>query len=200
MKRKIISLLLSLLLLVPALALAEGTPYADPDGAYSLVCPEGWTLVSRETIDSTLEEAKNAGNDELTATIENAQAAIKEQNIVLMINEDGTANINLVTMNAGVAMTAEDMLAQAEDLKAQLTAALPGLQFTQEPQIVDLEIFQVLETEYTYTLNDTELAGVQCYYDPSGTLYTFTLTSTPAAIGSYAVTLGEVLGSLQIAE
>lgn len=58
--RKLFSLFMAVMLLcLPAFAWAEGESYADPDGRFTFPCPEGWTVLSKETIEDVLKVAGN---------------------------------------------------------------------------------------------------------------------------------------------
>ncbi len=187
--KKILSVLLALaVLLMPVLSLAEAaamlaadyTTYTHADEQFSFMYPNSWTLLNAENVQSMLTLASETEDQELAQIIQTYGPQIEQSGMIMLLNETGNTNVNVIAQNVGMHATDEDLLSLAPTLVSQLSAALTGVEFVNEGVIINLGDKNGLIVEYNYTLSGTEMQGAQVYVSGETDLYIFTYTSAAA--------------------
>lgn len=200
MKRMVCVLMACLVLALPTLCLAQETGYEtynDPDGRFSFLYPDDWTLLSKETIDEIMNVATELGDENLAAVVESVKPQLEMVDMVMLMGPDAGTNINVVCQDTGMELSADTLLALSGTLQSQLSAQLEGLSFIEEPSLIDVGDGQALLLQYAYSLAGQDLVGVQAYRSNGSDLYIFTLTTSADLAEGYAETFGFVLGSTQ---
>lgn len=196
MTRKPLSLVLALaLLLMPFLALAESyQSYTAEDGSLSFSYPEGWLLLSRENIDSVLDNASTV--EGMSDLVETARAQIEQTGIIVLIDETGLNNINLQIQDVGMALTGDTLLALAPTFQSGISDTLSGVSFD-DPEVIEVNGTEALVMQYAYTMAGFDFSVVQAYMSMDTKLAVTTLTcSSEDQLSPGAEALGVILGSL----
>ncbi|MBR4069095.1 MAG: hypothetical protein IKK08_10795 [Clostridia bacterium] len=187
--KKILSVLLALaMLLMPVLSLAEAaamlaadyTTYTHADEQFSFMYPNSWTLLNAENVQSMLTLASETEDQELAQIIQTYVPQIEQSGMIMLLNETGNTNVNVIAQNVGMRATDEDLLSLAPTLVSQLSAALEGVEFVNEGVIINLGDKNGLIVEYNYTLSGTEMQGARVYVSGETDLYIFTYTCAAA--------------------
>lgn len=196
MTRKPLSLVLALaLLLMPFLALAESyQSYTAEDGSLSFFYPEGWLLLSRENIDSVLDNASTV--EGMSDLVETARAQIEQTGIIVLIDETGLNNINLQLQDTGMELSGDTLMALAPSLQSAIEGSLEGVTFY-DPELMDINGTDALLMQCSYTLAGIDFQQLQAYMSMGTRLAVVTLTcSSQDRFSAGAETLGVILGSL----
>ncbi len=205
--KKFLCLLTALMLMaVPMLSFAEAPAgdaeeyltYKDADGRFTFWYPDTWTLLSKDTIDAFITAAEGLGNEQLTAMAQQAKGQIEQLGIIMLMSADYQANINLVCTDAGAAVDVKQLLTGADAIKSQLSGQIEGIEFTSDPQVLEVGNHQALLIEYAYELAGQGFAGAQCYVGAGTNLYVFTLTAPAGSATEYAEALGVVIGGAEL--
>lgn len=186
--KKILAILMALsLMLMPVLSMAEAAEelpaaliYTHTDGLYSFEYPEGWTLLNAENIQETLDAMAGAGDEEMAELVATYGPQIQQTGMVMLLNETGFTNVNVVSQYVGMKPTDEQLLALAPSLVAQLSGVMEGIQFLNEGSLVELNGLKALMVEYTCELSGTAMQGAQVYVPGAENLYIFTYTCANA--------------------
>lgn len=178
--KKLLSLLLVLMMLVPFAAVAEEdyNVYVHPTGSYGFAYPIDWFALDGATFDSLMDALKQTDMAEIADVLAAYGDMVKNSDIVMVVNPDGTNNINVLPTSVGFNATAGELLAQVDALKAGLAQSLAGIEFLGDAEVVAIGDYEYLMLFYTYELYSTQLVGVQAYTCVDQNLYTFTLTNT----------------------
>lgn len=206
--KKILSVLLALaMLLVPVLSMAEAaevlatdyTTYTHTDDQYSFMYPNSWILLNAENVQTMLDAASETEDQELAQIIQTYGPQIEQTGMIMLLNETGNTNVNVIAQYVGMRATDDVLLSLAPSLVSQLSNAMPGLEFANEGTIVKLGENTGMMVEYQYTLSGTNMYGVQVYISGETDLYI--LTYTCAAIDELIATseeFGTMLGTLTV--
>lgn len=206
--KKILSVLLALaMLLMPVLSLAEAaamlaadyTTYTHTDDQYSFMYPNSWTLLNAENVETVLDAISETEDEQLAQMIATYGPQLQQSGMIMLLNETGLTNVNVVAQYVGMRATDDVLLSLAPQLVSQLSNAMAGIEFVNEGTIVKLGENTGLMLEYQYTLSGTDMYGVQVYISGETDLYIFTYTC--AAIDELVSTseeFGFMLGSLQV--
>lgn len=201
MLKRIVSVLTACLLLaLPALCLAQEAgyeTYTDAAGRFTFLYPEGWTALSKDTIDGIMDVAASLGNEELENLIESVKPQLEAVDMIMLMSPDMSSNVNVVCQDVGMEMTADMLLAVSGTFQSQLSAQLEGLTFPEDPSLIDVGEDQALMIPYAYTLAGQDFIGVQAYRPNGSDLYIYTLTATAAMAETYSEVLGVVIGSTE---
>lgn len=206
--KKILSVLMALALLVlPVLSMAEAAEeleavyetYTHTDDQYTIMYPSNWTLLNKENIQSMLEAIDSLGDEELSQMIAVYGSQMEQTDMVMMLNETGMTNINIVCQYVGMRATDEVLLSLAPTLVSQLGSAFEGIEFVNEGSLVELNGVNALMVEYAYELSGTAMQGAQVYVPGAENLYIFTFTcSDVSELEITAEDFNFMLGSLEI--
>lgn len=174
--KKLLSLLLVVLMLVPALALAE--TYTHPDEpSYSYTPPEGWTVLSKDTADKMLELGGAMIDDPNMSTyIEQAKAL----NMVYFLSPDMQQVAYTVVQAIGtVDLTAEQMKTLlGPALLEQLQSQFPASTIENEGEIVTFGDHSFLKLGLSYTISGIT-ANITAYIlFQGGNMYMIAYTQT----------------------
>ena len=185
--RKGLSLLIAMLMiLVPALAVAEEaadmtyTTYKNPTNGYAIDYPESWTLVSKETMQSVMDsiaggETKIDGLD--SSKLEAYKAQIESMDMVMFISPDGAVNANVTYQAVPAKIASEQILKQVCPLvKQQFEGVFQNYKEMANPQAVTVGDLEYVETAGQYTLSGAGFIMLQAYYCTDSALYTVTYT------------------------
>lgn len=200
--KKWFAILLCALLCLPLLAVAEGEEYSwydDPAGRFSFAYPADWTVLSRENIEETMNEAELLDDEDFVATLQSIRDQISLADMVMIMVPNLTTNISMMPQDVGMELNGELLLEMGSQLQTMLTQQLPGIEYPLDPYLIDLgDGKSALSVEYTYDIAGYEVYGVQTMHTKGTTLYTITLTSDTESVSADAEVLGLVLGSLTV--
>lgn len=175
--KKLLSLLLVVLMLVPALALAE--TYTHPDEpSYSYTPLEGWTVLSKDTADKMLELGGAMIDDPNMSTyVEQAKAL----NMVYFLSPDRQQVAYTVTqaLPGAVDLTAEQMKTLlAPAILGQLQSQFPTSTVENEGEVVTFGDNSFLKLGLSYTVSGIA-ANITAYIlFQGGNMYMISYTQT----------------------
>ncbi len=205
--KKILSVLLALaMLLVPVLSMAEAaeataveyTTYTHTDEKYTFAYPNNWILLTAENVETVLDAISETEDEQLAQMIATYGPQLQQSGMIMLLNETGLTNVNVVAQYVGMRATDDVLLSLAPQVVSELSKAMAGIEFVNEGTIVKLGENTGLMLEYQYTLSGTDMYGVQVYIPGETDMYIFTYTC--AAINELVSTseeFGFMLGSLQ---
>lgn len=200
--KKWFAMLLCALLCLPLLAVAEDAQYEwydDPAGRFSFAYPATWTVVSRENMEATMDEAAKLDDEDFLAALENVRDSVLVSDMVMVMSDNLTTNINMIPQEVGMEATDEVLLELGAQLQTMLAQQAPNIEYPRDPYLIDLgNGSKALAVEYTWTVAGFEIYGVQTMHTRGTTLYTITLTSDPENVQADSEVLGLVLGSLTV--
>ena len=139
--KKWFMILLCALLCLPLLAAAEDVQYDwydDPAGRFSFAYPATWTVVSRENIEATLDEAEKLDDEAFVATLQSIREQVSMADMVMVMSDNLTSNINMMPQEVGMELTGEMLLELGAQLQTMLTEQMPGIKFPLDPYLIDL--------------------------------------------------------------
>lgn len=206
--KKILSVLLALaMLLVPVLSMAEAAEelavdysiYTHTDEQYAFAYPNNWILLTAENVETVLDALSEVEDQQLAQMIANYGPQLQQSGMIMLLNETGNTNVNVVPQYVGMRATDDVLLSLAPQLVSQLSNVMEGIEFINEGTIVELGENTGLMIEYQYTLSGTDMYGVQVYISGETDMYIFTYTC--AAIDELVSTsedFGFMLGSLKV--
>lgn len=206
--KKILSVLLALaMLLVPVLSMAEAAEelavdysiYTHTDEQYAFAYPNNWILLTAENVETVLDAISETEDEQLAQMIANYGPQLQQSGMIMLLNETGNTNVNVVPQYVGMRATDDVLLTLAPQLVSQLSNVMEGIEFVNKGTIVELGENTGLMIEYQYTLADTDMYGVQVYISGETDMYIFTYTC--AAIDELVSTsedFGFMLGSLKV--
>lgn len=206
--KKILSVLLALaMLLVPVLSMAEAAEelavdysiYTHTDEQYAFAYPNNWILLTAENVETVLDALSEVEDQQLAQMIANYGPQLQQSGMIMLLNETGNTNVNVVPQYVGMRATDDVLLSLAPQLVSQLSNVMEGIEFINEGTIVELGENTGLMIEYQYTLAGTDMYGVQVYISGETDMYIFTYTC--AAIDELVSTsedFGFMLGSLKV--
>lgn len=172
MKRLFSVLVILVMLLVPVLSVAEATAsYTHTNGQFTFQYPAGWTLLNKETISTLMDMVEDYGDEQLNALMNTYGPAIRQADMVMLINETGMANITIAAQEVGVRLDADTLEAMAPLLVNQMSATMDGLRFQNEGTVVTVKGNSCLLLEYGYELAGQMLYGAQLYVPGATSLY-----------------------------
>lgn len=206
--KKILSVLLALaMLLVPVLSMAEAAEelavdysiYTHTDEQYAFAYPNNWILLTAENVETVLDAISETEDEQLAQMIANYGPQLQQSGMIMLLNETGNTNVNVVPQYVGMRANDDALLSLAPQLVSQLSNVMEGIEFVNKGTIVKLGENTGLMIEYQYTLSDTDMYGVQVYISGETDMYIFTYTC--AAIDELVSTsedFGFMLGSLKV--
>lgn len=175
MKKLLCTAAVLLVLLTPLAAMAEGVQtYAAKDGSLSFAYPTDWMVLSRDTIDAMMEAT--ASMEDVKALVESVRPQIEQSNLVIVMNSDGTANVNLLLQDVEAELTGDDLLSMAPAIQQSLKQQIDTAEFADEPALTTLGNRQAMLLQWAYTLADIDFAAIQAYMPMGTDLVTCTLT------------------------
>lgn len=200
--KKVLSLLLVLMMLLPFAAVAEEdyNVYVHPTGSYGFAYPLDWFALDKQSFDAIIDALKQTDLPELADTLGAYGDMIKASDMVVVVSPDGLNNLNVLSTNIGGHASAGDLLAQADALKAGLAQSMPGIEFLGDAEVETIGDYEYLLLFYTYVLYDTQMVGVQAYTCAGEDLYTFTLTNTFTTEEAFAEAANVLEGVLYTAD
>ena len=187
--KKILSVLLALaMLLMPVLSLAEAaamlaadyTTYTHTDDQYSFMYPNSWTLLNAENVETVLDAISETEDEQLAQMIATYGPQLQQSGMIMLLNETGLTNVNVIAQPVGMRATDEVLLSLAPTVVSQLSSTFEGIEFVNEGVIINLGDKNGLIVEYSYTLAGTEMQGAQVYVSGETDMYIFTYTCAAA--------------------
>ena len=187
MKKTLLLLLAALLALAPvhaASARAAGGTYRNETNGYSIDCPDGWTLISKETVQSVLDavtsgEKKVEGMDGAAAEAYDAQ--IRQTDMAVFTSEDGAANANITYMPVPEKYSGGVIIASVCPVVLQkVKSAYPDYEATAEPQVVKIGGREFVEAAGQYTVSGVKYVMRQAYHCTDSTFYAIGVTVNTA--------------------
>ena len=187
--RALAALLIALVALAPVSAFAEAADpaqdralatYASEGGGYSIGYPADWTLLSRETIQATL-DALAGGALQVEGIDSPMLAAYAEQIAVsdaaMFLSPDGAISASVVYEAVPAPLSAGDIIDKAyPGILADLQALLPGYE-----EVAGAEAQPIGDREFVgamggYEAGGTRYAMVQAYCCIGNAFFTVTFT------------------------
>lgn len=196
--RKLFSLFMAVMLLcLPAFAWAEGESYADPDGRFTFPCPEGWTVLSKETIEDVLKVAETVQDEQFQQMVESVKPQIEQMGIIILMSADYTCNINVVCQDDVDGVNGEVLLSLGDTLKSQLSAQFEDFVLEEEPELYEVGSWEPMMFAYEYSIVGIDMAGAQAYLPKDNSLMIFTLTAQKPQVEQGVSALMQVLLGLE---
>lgn len=107
--KKLLSILLVLVMLVPALSLAEGSSIYthEEDPYYRCAYPEGWTVLTKETVDSLVDLGAAVNDNELLASYVDQ---VKTMDITMFMSPTMSDFVVIMAQPLGIDMPADQLI------------------------------------------------------------------------------------------
>lgn len=172
--KKLLILALALMLLLPSIAALAET-YTHGTVAYSIEFPKGWTVLSRETMDSALEAGLEELNNE---TLSSLLATVEKSDLVVALAPDFSTNVNVIVSPSAQRIEAEAYQAQQDYILEALAAQIPNVEALGEGRIIELDNGKFFELAYQTDASGVMQKFYQYYIHSDSYLYILTLTLT----------------------
>lgn len=204
--KKFLSVVLALaLMLMPVLSMAEAATeleyaqYTHTNEQYSFVYPNTWTVLNAETIEMLVNTLSESADEQLAQMVATYGPQIQQYDMVMVINETGMTNINVVCQPVGMEATEEALQSLAPAAVLELSNTMPGIEFLNEGTVTEFNGNKSLVLEYTYELSGMQMHGAQVYVAVGTNLYMFTYTCANAdELVATSESLGVMLSSLEV--
>jgi hypothetical protein len=176
-------LLAALLVLAPVCAMAADVAYEtyqNEANGYSIDYPAEWTILSKETLQSTMDaltsgETKIEGMD--SSVFEAYKAQIESMDMVMFMSADGAVNANINYQAMPTKLTGELIVSSVYVMVVQqLQAAFADYALLADPQIEKVGDYEFVLTAGQYTLSGVPCIMMQAYHCTEKNLYTITYT------------------------
>ena len=133
MMKKLLSLFLAALILIPAIAFA-GEPYVNENPYYAYNYPNGWVAADQKTIDNMLELGADA--------IQNSMAApylemVKEMGIVMFMSPRLKEFAVVMPQEIGMDMDVHTLVAMFPILAQQMGGMLEGAKVVSDGEVIN---------------------------------------------------------------
>lgn len=197
MKRVFLLVVAVMLACLPALGLAEGAGYTDPDGRFAFPCPEGWTVLSKENMADMLKTAETIEDETFQRMVESARPQIEQLGMVILMSADYTCNINVICRSGMKGVTSEALLSVSDTFKSELSSQLESLTFLDEPAVYTVGDWEPMMFSYEYVIVGVGMSGAQVYLPKDDNVLIFTLTAQSGQEEQGVNALMEMLLGLQ---
>lgn len=157
MKKKIVSMFLAILMLVPAFAFAE-TPNVytfEGEPGYTITLPDGWIAISKENTEKLMEAGASILDDE---TLQSYIAQVQQMNMVMFFSSNMLQTANIVLQD-GMPDLPADVLVQAvaPTLVEQYETLFPGCTITNPGEVFTAGTNQFLKMSLVYSLAGNDI-------------------------------------------
>lgn len=107
--KKLLSILLVLVMLAPALALAEGSSVYthEQDPYYRCAYPEGWTVLTKETVDTIVDLGAAVNDNEMLASYIDQ---VKTMDITMFMSPTMSDFVVIMAQPLGIDMSADQLI------------------------------------------------------------------------------------------
>lgn len=182
--KKLLSLFLAaLVMLVPVYAMAADTSYETYENeanGYSIDYPAEWTILSKETLQTTM-DALTSGETEIegmdSSVLEAYKAQIEGMDMVMFMSADGAVNANINYQAMPMKLTGDLIVSSVYPMVVQqLQAAFADYAPLADPQIEKVGDYEFVLTAGQYTLSGVPCIMMQAYHCSEKNLYTVTYT------------------------
>lgn len=182
--KKLLSLLLAaLFMLAPVCAMAaDGSyeTYENVANGYSIDYPAEWTILSKETLQTTM-DALTSGETEIegmdSSVLEAYKAQIEGMDMVMFMSADGAVNTNINYQAMPMKLTGDLIVSSVYPMVVQqLQAAFADYAPLADPQIEKVGDYEFVLTAGQYTLSGVPCIMMQAYHCSEKNLYTITYT------------------------
>ncbi len=163
-----------------SVALAEDVVYVNPTDGYQIVCPDKWTILSKDTINSVmtqLSEGKVEGID--ASAFANYKAQIEALDMVAVISDTGKFNFNVIYQAMPMELNNELIIAQlCPATISQLKTAFGDINMVDAGTVVTVNENEYVHMEASYTLGGIDMAIEQYLLIAGKKLYVLSFTET----------------------
>ena len=183
MKKSILALMMALvLMMMPVLSMAETAfqTYTHTNDQYTVQYPANWILLNAENITSIMEMMDTSEDEQLAQMISAYGPQVQQLDMVMIINETGLTNVNLVCQEVGMNLNGEQLMSMAPALVSQLSNSMAGIQFVDEGSLIDVNGTESLKMAYVMEVAGAQMCGVQVYIPGSTAIYIVTYTCNNA--------------------
>lgn len=177
--KKILSLLLMLMMLIPCAALAEApaielTTYTHPGQLYTIGYPSDWMALDKDIIETVAANGTIEGIDEATLQAYAQQVTSMDMAI---FSSGATENFNIVAQELGMDMDANMLVsAVAPGLVSQFESVFENCTISDSGSVVTFNERDYLTLSFSYELSGMSLNCRQYMLVVNGTLLNFTFT------------------------
>lgn len=191
MLKKSVVLLLALVLLLPAAVLGE----TFDNDQYTFDYPEGWTALSRDTIDTLLDVGTElAGID--AGTLEEVKAQIEAADMIALISPSGS-QVNVIAQDLGATVTASQLISMVlPSATEQLKSSLPGFEVVDPGSEVTYGDYTYATMKGSYEVLGMTMTMQQVLLSQDDVLYVITFTDNNDEIDDAMIE--SILGSFTV--
>lgn len=163
--KKILSMLLVLCLLLPMAAMAE-VYEREGDAAYSITVPEGWMILTKETVESLIA----VGSETVDETLKPYLDAVQSMDMAYFLAANMADNLSIAAQPVGMELTDDMFSGMIPVLQQQLKQQFDsmGVTITNEGETVTLGERAALCMGYSMDMSGISMEITQ-YMVPAGT-------------------------------